>query len=70
MKSAISTNIGINNIPDYNAAKGDDLEVVIYYYHPDHLGSNTFVTDMVGLPYQMFVNLPFGEPPKGSHEHR
>ncbi|MDD2964218.1 MAG: RHS repeat-associated core domain-containing protein [Bacteroidales bacterium] len=61
MKSAISTNTGINNIPNYNAAKGDDLEVVIYYYHPDHLGSNTFVTDMVGLPYQMFVNLPFGE---------
>ncbi len=61
-----ATLLGVQNVthkatPDYNTAKGDDPEAVIYYYHPDHLGSNTFVTDMVGLPYQMFVNLPFGE---------
>ena len=48
-------------IPDYSDTKGDELEVAIYYYHPDHLGSNTFISDMAGLPYQMFVNLPFGE---------
>ncbi len=48
-------------IPDYSTAMRGELEVVVYYYHPDHLGSNTFVTDMTGQPYQMFVNLPFGE---------
>ena len=56
-------------IPDYSSATRGELEVVVYYYHPDHLGSNTFVTDMTGQPYQMFVNLPFGEPPQAAHEH-
>ena len=27
---------------------GDEL----YFYHPDHLGSATFLTDHEGLPYQ------------------
>jgi RHS repeat-associated protein len=35
--------------------------IAIYYYHPDHLGSNTLLTDMTGKPYQLFLNLPFGE---------
>ncbi|GEM_PF-3939700 len=25
----------------------------IYYYHPDHLGTATFLTDGNGLPYEM-----------------
>jgi RHS repeat-associated protein len=33
----------------------------IYYYHPDHLGSSTFLTDANGIAYQFFLNLPFGE---------
>ncbi|WP_291115255.1 RHS repeat domain-containing protein [Flavobacterium sp. UBA6135] len=33
----------------------------IYYYHPDHLGTGTFLTDINGLPYEFFLNLPFGE---------
>ncbi|UPQ78288.1 hypothetical protein M0M57_11730 [Flavobacterium azooxidireducens] len=33
----------------------------IYYYHPDHLGTATFLTDGNGLPYEFFLNLPFGE---------
>ena len=33
----------------------------IYFYHPDHLGSGTYLTDANGLPYQFFLNLPFGE---------
>jgi len=36
-------------------------KISIYYYHPDHLGTNTMVTDMVGNIYQYFLNLPFGE---------
>ena len=33
----------------------------LYYYHPDHLGTATFLTDNNGNPYQFFLNLPFGE---------
>lgn len=29
--------------------------------NPDHLGTNTLLTDMDGNAYQMFLNLPFGE---------
>ncbi len=35
--------------------------VGLYYYHPDHLGTSTFLTDGSGMPYQFFLNLPFGE---------
>ena len=33
----------------------------IYYFHPDHLGTKTFLTDANGDCYQFFLNLPFGE---------
>jgi RHS repeat-associated protein len=33
----------------------------VYFYHPDHLGSSTFLTDANGNAYQFFINLPFGE---------
>ena len=32
----------------------------IYFYHPDHLGTSTFLTDANGVAYQFFLNLPFG----------
>jgi len=34
---------------------------LIYFYHPDYLGSVEFVTDMRGEPYQFFLNTPWGE---------
>jgi RHS repeat-associated protein len=33
----------------------------IYYYHPDHLGTSSALTDYFGNAYQFFLNLPFGE---------
>jgi RHS repeat-associated protein len=36
-------------------------EGVIYFYHPDHLGTSTFLTDFNGELYQFYINLPFGE---------
>src|SRR5690554_3560986 len=33
----------------------------VFYFHPDHLGSSTLITDNFGDPYQFFLNLPFGE---------
>ena len=35
--------------------------IPIYYYHPDHLGTSTALTDFNGNAYQFFLNLPFGE---------
>jgi RHS repeat-associated protein len=34
---------------------------VLYWYHPDHLGSSTFLSDAAGEPYQFVLYLPFGE---------
>ncbi len=33
----------------------------LYFFHPDHIGSSTFLTDEDGNPYQFMVYLPFGE---------
>ena len=33
----------------------------IYYFHPDHLGSSSYISDGFGNAYQFFLNLPFGE---------
>jgi RHS repeat-associated protein len=33
----------------------------LYFYHPDHLGTSTALTDFNGEAYQFFLNLPFGE---------
>ncbi len=38
-----------------------DVHNIIYYYHPDYLGSVEYVTDMRGNPYQFFLNTIWGE---------
>lgn len=38
-----------------------DLVSLLYFYHPDYLGSVEFVTDMRGDAYQFFLNTPWGE---------
>ena len=38
-----------------------------YYYHPDHLGSSSFVTDAKGKVYEHLEYFPFGE--TWAHEH-
>ncbi len=39
----------------------------VYFYHPDHLGTATLLTDFSGAPYQFFLNLPFGEDMASQH---
>jgi RHS repeat-associated protein len=34
---------------------------LMYYFHPDHVGSSTFLSDINGQPYQFLLYLPFGE---------
>jgi len=43
---------------DYSWAKED---VTNYYYHPDHLGSVSVVSNHRGEPYEKVEYLPFGE---------
>ncbi|GAB5539685.1 MAG: hypothetical protein Salg2KO_17880 [Salibacteraceae bacterium] len=34
---------------------------IMYWYHPDYLGSNEYITDISGRAHQFFWNSPFGE---------
>ncbi len=34
----------------------------VYYYHPDHLGSTSWVTNFKGNEHQFIAYLPYGEP--------
>ena len=43
------------------ASVGQDYED-IYFYHSDHLGSASWITDGLGTPVQHLQYLPFGEP--------
>jgi RHS repeat-associated protein len=49
--------------PRLRPAKNDAsrAESQQYFYHPDHLGSSSFVTDAAGLVEQHMQYLPFGE---------
>lgn len=33
----------------------------VYYFHPDHLGSSSYITNMAGMVSQHMEYLPFGE---------
>ena len=39
----------------------DENETDLYYYHSDHLGSSSFITDANGITTQHLQYLPFGE---------
>ena len=38
-----------------------NLSRILYYYHPDYLGHNEYITDITGRPYQYFHYSAFGE---------
>jgi RHS repeat-associated protein len=40
---------------------GNKPEKLQFYYHPDHLGSSSFITDISGEVYQHIEYFPFGE---------
>ncbi|HLO56875.1 MAG TPA: RHS repeat-associated core domain-containing protein [Saprospiraceae bacterium] len=52
----------VNQIPSLTDCEvNNDCGSVLYYFHPDHVGSSTFLSDGNGLPYQFLLYLPFGE---------
>jgi len=50
----------------YEAVK---LKVNTYYYHTDHLGSSSYITDANGYEFEHIIHFPFGEiwVDEGSH---
>ncbi len=50
----------LKTLGDYGSAQGTENEA--YYYHSDHLGSASWITDVSGLPLQHLQYLPYGEP--------
>ncbi len=52
---------------DKDTIKGISPITGVYFYHSDHLSTASLLTDMSGLPYQFFLNLPFGEEMASQH---
>lgn len=47
-------------------AREDNTEPDLYFYHSDHIGSSSFITDRTEIASQHLQYLPFGEPTEGS----
>ena len=45
----------------YNGKDNDDYEKMQFYYHPDHLGSSSYITNLDGEVSQHIEYVPFGE---------
>ena len=45
-------------LTDYHNGKEEE----VYFYHSDHLGSASWITDSIGIPIQHLQYLPYGEP--------
>jgi len=50
-----------HNIDEDEPNPNDQYERNQYYFHPDHLGSTSYLTDASGEVYQHLEYLPFGE---------
>ena len=46
---------------DGNFKPNDDYEKMQFYYHPDHLGSSSYITNLDGEVAQHIEYVPFGE---------
>ena len=44
-----------------NFQEGDAYEKMQFYYHPDHLGSSSYITNLDGEVVQHIEYVPFGE---------
>jgi len=64
---------GIVSADSYVYANGQRVakvnETGVFYYHSDHLGSTSAVTNSEGEVIEDQVNLPFGEPGSGSEKY-
>lgn len=54
-------NNGNGNNGNGNNGNGNNIEAFQYYYHPDHLGNTSYLTDASGEVYQHIEYTAFGE---------
>ena len=52
---------GNNTLPDRDEPYQEEERKPIWWYHTDHLGSSTYLTDNFGRPSHYYETLPFGE---------
>ncbi len=52
---------GNANQPGSDETPSNKAENLQFYYHPDHLGSSSYITDVSGEVYQHMEYFPFGE---------
>ena len=52
----------IHHVIDNLVRERPDDEPGVYFYHSDHLGGASWITDGSGIPVQYLQYLPFGEP--------
>ncbi|MDQ6528085.1 RHS repeat-associated core domain-containing protein [Flavobacterium sp. LHD-85] len=56
-----SGDTGSGGSPTGKMAKNDNAELQQFYYHPDHLGSSSYITNLDGEVVQHIEYVPFGE---------
>ena len=49
-------------LDEFQGFSGNEEEPDVYFYHSDHLGSASWITDATGTPVQHLQYLPYGEP--------
>jgi len=58
---AMAANIAKAKAINGNFKENDDYEKMQFYYHPDHLGSSSYITNLNGEVVQHIEYVPFGE---------
>ena len=59
--SRIASKLARQDAVGSNPNGNTPFEKDIYFYHPDHLGSSNYITDLNGKLYEHLVYFPFGE---------
>jgi RHS repeat-associated protein len=57
----IASKLMRQDVPNANSNGNTPFEKDLYFYHPDHLGSSSYVTDLNGKLYEALIYFPFGE---------
>jgi RHS repeat-associated protein len=60
-QSRIASKLIRQDVPNSNPVGKTPYEKDLYFYHPDHLGSSSYVTDLNGKLYEHLQYFPFGE---------
>jgi len=59
--SRIASKLLRQDVPNSNPNGNTPFEKDIFFYHPDHIGSTNYVTDLNGKLYEHMEYFPFGE---------